>query len=99
VVDSVRLRVRPEFVGAVGYADIYECQVVETLEGAVADDTLSVTVLASDHELGALMGGDGELELAFAKDRENEPRALTPISGFVDRNGTSWRITEAREAT
>ena len=99
VEEVLRVRVRPEFIGAVGFGDVYECRVVEVQEGGLEDASLKVTVLPADRELAALLTGRRELELGFAKHKENEPYALTPISGFVDRNRISWRITDAREAT
>lgn len=95
----LRVRVRPEFVGAVGFGDVYDCRVVEVLEGELEDASLNVTVSPADRELGALLAGQNEVELAFAKKNENEPYAFASISGFVDGNRTSWRITDAREAT
>jgi hypothetical protein len=99
VEDALRLRVRPEFLGAVAFAEVYECQVLEVLDGELEDSSIKLTVPPSDRELGTLLAGQNEVELAFAKDKENEPYALVPISGFVDGNRTSWRIVDAHGAT
>jgi hypothetical protein len=93
------LRVKPEFSRAVGFAEVYECKVLEVLEGGLAEASVEVTVLPEDRELGALMARQDEVELTLARQNEDEPRGLAPISGFVDDNRTSWRITDAREAT
>ena len=93
----LRVRVRPKFIGAVGFGDVYECRVAEILEGELEDASLKVTVSPADRELSALLAGQTEVELVFAKDKENEPYALATISGFVDRNRTSWRIVDTRE--
>jgi hypothetical protein len=84
----------------VGYGDLYECRVENVLEGSLVDSTITVSVLAADAELSALLMSHGAsgLELGFTRLRGGEPYAIAPISGFVDSQRTSWQITCARKS-
>ena len=82
---------------AVGYGNVYNCKVNKTEKGFVEDTTLSIVVLAGDNQKDSIFLNSSitknKLEIGFKKYRESEPYKMMPISGFVDCNNTSWKVT------
>ena len=93
--DQLTLMVTASLAGVIGYGNLYQCRVVKKIAGNLNEEAISVTILAGDHEKLAFMSAHldpHELVIGFKKKRENEPYAMMPISGFVDKDKTSWEI-------
>ena len=89
------------YAGAIGFGEVYDCRVRERIVGALDEDTIRLTVLASDTDRSAFLASHPPpqaIELGFTMLRTGEPYRLAPISGFVDKENTSWEITYMREA-
>lgn len=80
----------------VGFGYVYNCKINEIIKGSLSDTTLTITILASDKEPNEkfidLYKTKNQIEIGFAKNKENEVYSMIPISGFVDKNKTSWKI-------
>lgn len=89
------LIVTATYVGAVGYGDVFECRIQKVLAGAITESSIRVSVLASDKERARLFSDNpapAQIEIGFAMLHKNEPYRTLPISGFVDKDKTSWEI-------
>ena len=89
------------YASAVGFAEVYDCRVWECIVGTLDEDTIRLTVLAGDKDRSAFLGSHPPpqaIELGFVMRRKGEPYRLAPITGFVDKENTSWEITYMREA-
>ncbi len=95
---DLRVRVTAAYRATVGYGDLYECHVVEVLEGSLTDSVITVSVLAADADLSTLLASDGlaGVELGFTRLNRDEPYAIAPLTGFVDSRRNSWQVTYAR---
>lgn len=95
------LVVTASYAGAIGYAEVFECQVRKKIAGALEDEAIRLTVLPKDKEKLSFLSAHlhpQEIELGFAMARTKEPYGLAPITGFVDKGKTSWEVTSMREA-
>ena len=100
--ETLILRVIASYVGAIGYGDVYRCSIFEVLSGDLVEKEIAMTILASDKvnlnflstRLDAV-----KLEMKCKKKYTNEPYSMMPISGFVDKNRTSWEIEYLKEAS
>ncbi len=93
--EKLILRMTASFVSSIGYGNVYRCQVAEIISGKLDEKNINVTVLAGDKANLAFMSthlDTVEFEMGCRKKNTNEPYSLMPISGFVDKNRTSWEI-------
>lgn len=99
--DRLDLVVAASYKGAVGFGEVFDCEVRGVLEGAMDEPRLLLTVLAGDKEKLDFISKHlrpAEFEVGFRVNRRDEPYAMSPISGFVDKARTSWIIEFVREA-
>ena len=93
--EKLIMKVTAYYSASIGYADIFKCQIVQTLSGVIDEGEINVTILAGDkvnlNFISTHLGGI-EFEMGCNKKRTNEPYSMMPISGFVDKNRTSWEI-------
>ena len=90
---TIRTTITPS--GTLGYGYLYKCVVKEILEGELEEKNINLIVLANDHdniEFLAAHNAPAEIEIAFRLKKTNEPYARMPLTGFVDKNMTSWEI-------
>ena len=95
------LVVSASYFGAIGYGDIYRCQVEQRITGTLSENVINVTILASDKERNNFFRthpSPVKIEISFTIARKGEPYSLAPISGFVDNDKTAWKIKYMREA-
>jgi hypothetical protein len=95
---DLHVRADVAYRATVGYGDVYDCRVVELLDGALADPAITLTVMAADVRLSQLLAsaGNAAVELTFVRRSSDEPYAMAPITGFVDITRVSWELTSAR---
>jgi hypothetical protein len=88
----LELKVYPNY--AIGYANCYKGIVQKVIKGEMPDTVLSMTVVAGDKTRDSIFfENQGKvLEIGFIKYRTDEKYTHTYITGFVDKNRTSWRI-------
>jgi len=94
-IEKLILNMTASFVSVIGYGEVYKCQITKTLSGNFDEKEITVTILASDKENLAFMSTHSdsvEFEMGCHKKETNQPYALMPISGFIDKNMTSWEI-------
>jgi hypothetical protein len=99
--DELSLIVTVSYAGAIGYAELYECRVKERIVGTLEENKIRLTVLTSDKDKLSFLSSHlhpQEIELGFRMVRRKEPYGLAPISGFVDKQNTSWQVKYMREA-
>lgn len=95
------LVVTASYVGAIGYGDLYECQIRKIIAGTINESSIRLSILAGDKEKSDFLSSHlypMEVEIGFAIIRKDEPYRLAPISGFVDKDKASWEIKYMREA-
>ena len=95
------LVVTASYVGAVGYGEIFNCLIKRVVTGAIAEPRIVLTVLAGDVDNYKFITGHlqpAQIEIGFAFNQNDEPYSMAPISGFVDKSKTSWKIQFVREA-
>jgi len=100
--EKLRLIVTASFVGAIGYGYVYKCHVSKILSGILDEREISLTLLAGDQanlDFISTRLDSVELEMGLNKKGTDEPYPLMPISGFVDKNRTSWEIEYLKEAS
>ena len=94
------LIVAASYLGAVGYADVFTCQVRAVRAGRLDQATLQLTVLPADKEKLQFIvshAAPTEIEITFQPLREGEPRPRAVITGFVDDQRNSWGVVSLRE--
>jgi hypothetical protein len=95
------LVVTATYAGAIGYAEVSNCQVRERHVGTLDESEIRLTVLAGDKDKIAFLASHPhpqEIEIGFTMVRKDEPYRLAPISGFVDQDSTSWEIMYLRDS-
>jgi hypothetical protein len=102
--DVIGLIVRAAAVysGAVGFGDVYSCQVHEIVTGALGQGAFQLTILAKDSDRAAFLAAHPApeiVELAFRFDRSGEAYGLRPFTGFVDAERNSWVLASMRAVT
>ena len=100
ILPELVLVVTASYVGAVGYGDIYECQIRKVTAGTIIESRIRVSILASDKEKLSFLASHlypTEIEIGFTIVKKGEAYHLAPISGFVDGDKTSWGIRYIRE--
>jgi hypothetical protein len=94
------LVVTASYAGAIGYGDLYKCHVTKVISGTLSEETITVSILANDKEKVNFMSSHLEpvqIEIGFNMLRKGEPYRMAPVSGFVDRENTSWEIGYMRK--
>lgn len=87
--------------GAVGYGELYNCEIREKVRGNIKEGRFRLSVLAGDREKLDFLAAHPHpqpIEIEFRLLRTGEPYRTMPINGFVDENNTSWEITHLRKA-
>lgn len=95
------MTVTASYKGAVGFGELFACQIVTAPDGTNVGQTINLTVLPRDKDKLRLISEHlfpAEIEIGFKMNQKNEPYELSPISGFVDKLKTSWIIEYIREA-
>jgi hypothetical protein len=86
--------IQPEM--EVGFGYVYNCKINEIIKGSLPDTSLTITILANDKETNEkfmeLYKTKNQIEIGFTKNKENEVYSMIPITGFVDKNKTSWKM-------
>jgi hypothetical protein len=94
------LLVTATYAGAIGFADVFECRVQKLIAGNLQQDAIKLTILPSDKDRLQVLSAHPpphEIEIGFAIAGKNEPYGVAPVSGFVDRAGTSWQVMYMHE--
>lgn len=97
---SLTLVVSAFYAGAVGFGDIFDCQIRRVSAGITPDSTIQLSILPSDQAwLNMLLAhlAPAEVEIGFVAHQHGEPYEVMPISGFVDSTRTSWKIVFIHE--
>jgi len=93
--DRLIVRVTASFAGAIGYGNVYNCNLTKEIVGNLDEKRITVTILSSDSVNLAFMSShlNGvEFEMSCKKRKDNETYSVMAISGFVDKKRTSWDI-------
>ena len=89
------LEVTVEPRDSIGYAMVYACHVQRVVQGRCTARTLLLTIMAGDHALAEIFAAKQPSEVfeaGFRKERDREPYAVMPLTGFVDEQRTSWKL-------
>lgn len=101
VISQLILVVTASYKGAVGFGDIFDCQIKRVLAGTMPEPRISLSILANDKENLKFVSTHlhpAEIEIGFKIIQKDEPYNFAPISGFVDKTKTSWGIEFIHEA-
>lgn len=100
--DELILRLSASFTSVVGYGYVYKCIIEKVISGDFNEPEITLTILANDEIKFTFMSAHPspvKFDMLCKKNQTNEPYAIMPISGFVDKNKTSWIIEDLREAS
>ena len=100
-ISQLVLVVSASYNGAVGFGDLFDCEIERILTGIIGEPRIRLSILASDKDkLQFILAHlhPKKLKIGFTLHRRGEPYRLSPISGFVDGSNTSWRIDFVEEA-
>ncbi len=100
--EKLILTATASYAGVIGYANVYKCQIAQIISGDLDEKEISVTILAGDKEKEAFMSSQQAamgFEMGCNMKQTNEPYSRMPISGFVDKNRTSWEIEYLKKAS
>ena len=100
--EKLVLTATASYVGVIGYANVYKCQIAKIISGDLDETEITITILAGDKEKEAFMSSQLAtmvFEMGCNKRKTNEPYSRMPISGFVDKDRTSWEIEYLMEAS
>ena len=100
--DTLILRVTASFTSVIGYGYLYKCMIDKVISGDFSETQINVTILASDetnYNFILTHLNPIKFEMVCKKNKTDEPYFLMPISGFVDKNKTSWEIEVLRETS
>ncbi|MCG8326461.1 MAG: hypothetical protein MI974_02190 [Chitinophagales bacterium] len=80
----------------VGYGSLYQCKITEVSDDNLKADSIKMTILSKDIKIRQFIeDNNGRIFIGtFAKNKDHEPYAIMPITGFVDHNKTSWLLTD-----
>jgi hypothetical protein len=99
--DRLVLVVTAFYKGAVGFGEIFECEVSHVVAGTIDQPTIRLSILAGDKNRLSFITRHlypARIEIGFEMHRKGEPYSMAPISGFVDQSRTSWQIEYICEA-
>jgi len=98
--EQLILVVTASYMGAVGFGELFGCEISRVLAGTIDEFRLRLSILPSDKDTLKFISEHlhpDEIEIGFTVNRKDEPYSLSPISGFVDKSRTSWKIEFVRE--
>jgi len=87
--------VTASYSGAVGFGEIFDCEIKSVLTGTIDEHRIRLSILPSDKDKLDFISAHlhpMEIKIGFTVHRKGEPYSLSPISGFVDKSKTSWKI-------
>ncbi len=99
--DQLILVVTASYKGAVGFGDIFDCEIRRVVVGTMDEPKIQLSILAGDRDKLRFISEHlhpAQIEIGFTVNRKGEPYSMSPISGFVDKAKTSWKIEFIREA-
>ena len=99
--DQLILVVAAYYKGAVGFGEIFDCEIKGLLAGTLDESKIHLSILAGDKDKLRFISEHlypEEIEIGFVLHQRDEKYSMAPISGFVDRSKTSWKIQFMREA-
>ncbi len=100
-ISQLILVVTVSYNGAVGFGDLFDCEIERVLTGVINEPRIRISILASDKDTLQFILAHlhpKKLKIGFTLHKRGEPYKLSPISGFVDRSNTSWKIDFVEEA-
>lgn len=89
----LELKVLPNY--PIGYATCYQGVISKVIKGKLSEKYLLMTVLAGDTTYDKIFNLDPErtnFEIGFNKYKTSEEYRTAFVTGFVDKNRTSWKI-------
>lgn len=89
------------YQGSIGFGDVFDCQIKKVLAGSLEESRIRLSVLAGDKDNLQFIQAHqhpAEIRIGFARNRENEPYGVAPITGFVDSERVSWAVEFMRQA-
>lgn len=101
VSDRLVVAVTASYKGAVGFGEIFDCEIKRVLAGTIEEPRIRLCVVANDKDTLRFISAHlqpAEIEIGFTVHQKDEPYDLPLISGFVDSSKTSWGIEFIREA-
>lgn len=93
--DRLVLVVSASYVGAVGFGEIFNCQIDRIVSGALDAPSIRLSIMPKHKDWLALLRAHlhpAQVEIGFNVHQHNEPYNTAPISGFVDPARTSWNV-------
>lgn len=93
--DRLILKLSVSYSATIGYGNAYKSKVIEVREGDLDQDEIILTVLTEDKESSDFVSehlSPNEIVAAFTKLKGNVPYSMMPITGFVDKDKTSWKV-------
>lgn len=84
--------------GAVGYGNTYMMKIDSVIQGSLEQNTISIVVLAGDEMEYYFEShlSPNSVEISFIKHEEKVEYSMMPLTGFVDKNRTSWKIQQIK---
>lgn len=95
VLSHLVLVVTVSYSGAVGFGDLFNCEIERVLAGIIDEPRIRLSILASDKDTLQFILAHlhpQELKIGFTLHQRGVPYNLSPISGFVDGSNTSWKV-------
>jgi hypothetical protein len=95
------LAVTASYLGAVGFGDLFDCEIKRVVAGTMDEPRMQLSILAGEKDKLRFISEHvrpTQIEIGFTVHQKCEPYSMAPISGFVDRSQTSWKIEFMREA-
>jgi len=88
------MEMKVQETGAIGYAYCFRGEVLSVLKGNISDKKLLITAMDTQfYNMLSRAGEDDILQISFVFNKANEPYSTTFVTGFVDSDKNSWRIT------
>lgn len=94
---DLELKFKPEFRGMIGYGSIFRCEVTGVATGEFPDEEFFMTVMYNDSTVQDQLnaGANGkELTATFVLHQKEVTQNRLPITGFVDKSKTAWKLVE-----
>ncbi len=94
-VEKLVVKVTATYKGAVGFGEIFDCEILDVSVGSLNEPRFNLSILAGDKKNIDFINDHqqpAEIEIGFKINQKNEPYSMAPISGFVDKSRTSWVI-------
>lgn len=93
------IRLSVSFSATIGYGNAYKSKVIEIIQGELQQKEIILTVLAEDKENAELINthlAPSEMLIEFEEYKKNVPNSMMPITGFVDKDKTLWRVVSVK---